>query len=70
MVRKKAQGVSNVLRRATDRAYSVRDPWSLLVVALQRATAESVLRESGADLMPAEGSMELPLVDVLDACRA
>ena len=69
LVRKKARGVSDVLRRATERAYSVRW-WSLLAVALQRAIAESLLRESGADLMPAEGSVELPLVDVLDACRA
>ena len=68
LVRKKARGVSDVLRRATERAYSVRW-WSLLAVALQRAIAESVLRESGADLMPAEGSVELPLADVLDACR-
>ena len=69
LVRKRAQGVSDVLRRATERAYSARW-WFLLAVALQRAIAESVLRESGADLMPAEGSVELPLVDVLDACRA
>ena len=60
LVRKKARGVSDVLRRATERAYSARW-WSLLAVALQRAIAESVLRESGADLMPAEGSVELPL---------
>ena len=59
-LRKKARGVSDVLRRATERAYSARW-WSLLAVALQRAIAESVLRESGADLMPAEGSVELPL---------
>ena len=68
LVRKMARGVSDVLHRATERAYSVRW-WSLLAVALQRAIAESVLRESGADLMPAEGSVELPLADVLDACR-
>ena len=69
LVKKKARGVSDVLRHATERAFSVRW-WSLLAVALQRAIAEPVLRESGADLMPAEGSVELPLVDVLDACRA
>ena len=69
LARKKARGVPDLLRRTTDRAYTVRW-WSLLAVALQRAVAESVLRESGADLMPAEGSVELPLVDVLDACRA
>ena len=69
LARKKARGVPDLLRRATERAYAVLW-WSLLAVALQRAVAESVLRESGADLMPAEGSVELPLVDVLDACRA
>ena len=56
LARRKAQGVAGVLRRTTERAYSVRW-WSLLAVALQRAVAESVLRESGADLMPAEGSV-------------
>ena len=55
LVRKKARGVSDVLRRATERGW-----WSLLAVALQRAIAEAVLRESGADLMPAEWSVELP----------
>ena len=47
-------------------------PFRLQKVAdwLNRAIGGSVLRESGEDLMPAEGSVELPLVDVLDACRA
>ena len=69
LARKEARGVSDVLRHATERAYSVRW-WSLLAVALQRAIAESVFRGSGADFMPAEGPVESPLVDVLDACRA
>ena len=70
LARGKAQGVAAVLRRAAERAYMVRW-WSLLAVAVQRMVTEAVLRETGADLTPAEGQLEEPpLVDVLDACRA
>ena len=58
------------LRRTTERAYMARW-WSLLAVALQKAVAEAVLRESGADLITADEQLFGPaLADVLDACRA
>ena len=70
LVTKKARGVAEVLRRTTERAYMARW-WSLLAVALQKAVAEAVLRESGADLTTAEEQLFAPaLADVLDACRA
>ena len=70
LARKKARGVADELRRTTERAYMARW-WSLLAVALQRAVAEAVLRESGADLFTAEEQLFRPaLADVLDACRA
>ena len=69
LARMKARGVPDVLRRTTERAYTQRW-WSLLAVALQRAVADAVLRDSGADLTPAEEQLCGPaLADVLDACR-
>ena len=69
LAKTKAQTVAQALRRTTERAYAQRW-WSLLAVALQRAVAEAVLREAGADLTAAEPQLVPPaLADVLDACR-
>ena len=65
LIRRRVEGLPPVLRAASVQAYS-RRWWSILGVAVQRAVAETALRESGGDLVGAWAAWTVPpLSDVL-----
>ena len=68
LARHRAASCPPQLRASAQTAYASRR-WALLSVGVQKAVAQTLIRETGADLPSAPAALSAPpLVDILDSC--